>query len=223
MTKENWHQIYSAGEQLNKYPYDFIVSSYFRHRPVRDEANPVKILDLGCGAGNNAFFCAENDAQVLAVDFSTAALDVFMQRADDKGLTERIRTQQVDFEDFELDESGFDMIIDRLAVSHVSQQHALSIYDRVYELMNVGGIVLASLFTTEHLHKDFGEYDEQNDIWSNFKGGIFENLKTAYFYNENNVRHLFRKFTLLSLVRSTEKNVLADNDQSEIWNIVAQK
>ena len=109
MTKQTWQDIYSAGEQLNKYPYDFIVSSFYRYRSENNNDTPIKVLDLGCGAGNHALFCAENGAEVLAVDYSRAALDVVMQRAVERGIEDRVRTQQVDFENFTklMDDLGF--------------------------------------------------------------------------------------------------------------------
>jgi 2-polyprenyl-3-methyl-5-hydroxy-6-metoxy-1,4-benzoquinol methylase len=111
MSKFNWQAIYEAGEQLNQYPYDFVVSHFFNLRSAKKE-NKLKVLDLGCGAGNHAIFCAEQGAQVVACDFSVAALEVLKQRAADKGLADKITTHQVDFDDFELPYSGFDIVIE---------------------------------------------------------------------------------------------------------------
>ena len=227
MTKQTWQDIYSAGEQLNKYPYDFIVSSFFRYRSENNNDIPIKVLDLGCGAGNHALFCAENGAEVLAVDYSSAALDVVKQRAVERGVEDRVRTQQMDFESFSLTESGFDITIDRLAVSHVGRQFAVSVYDKVHEVLNEDGIVLSNLFSAGHTHKDFGEYDKDLELWRNFTSGIFEHLKTACFYTEEEIRQLFRKFSLRSLVPETERNMLDGeqdkNEQLDIWKIVAKK
>ena len=129
MTKHTWQEIYAAGEQLNRYPYDFIVSAFYRYRPRTGER--PRVLDLGCGAGNHALFCAENGAEVVAADFSTSALEVVAQRARDSGLADSVHCLQIDFEDLSLQDSGFDLVIDRLAVSHVSARHARIIYDDV--------------------------------------------------------------------------------------------
>ena len=225
MTKQNWQDIYSAGEQLNKYPYDFIVSSYFRLRSTFPNDKPIRVIDLGCGAGNHALFCAENGADVLAVDYSDAALSVVRQRAVERGLNDRVQTLQVDFESFELDEAGFDIAIDRLAVSHVAANYADTVYGSVFESLNDKGFLLSNLFSTGHAHKDFGEYDSDKQIWHSFKAGIFESLKTACFYSEKEVRHLLRRYTLQSLVCETESDMLdsANKERMEIWKIIAQK
>lgn len=225
MTKQNWQEIYSAGEQLNKYPYDFIVSSYFRLRSTLTNDKPIRVLDLGCGAGNHALFCAENGADVLAVDYSDAALSVVRQRAVERGLNDRVQTLQVDFENFELDEGGFDIAIDRLAVSHVAANYADTVYDGVFDSLNDRGFLLSNLFSNGHTHKDYGVYDSDKQIWHSFKGGIFESLKTACFYSEKEVRHLLRRYTLQSLVCETESDMLdsAKKERMEIWKIIAQK
>jgi len=223
MTKQNWHRIYSAGEQLNRYPYDFVVSSFFRYRINKTDSKTISVLDLGCGAGNHALFCAENGAEVLAVDYSSAALDVVNQRASEHGLDNRINTLQVDFENFQLPQTGFDIVIDRLAVSHVAKPHAQKVYDSVYDSLNHNGIVFANLFTSDHSHKNFGCYDADKQVWHNFSDGIFEHLKTACFYHEHEIKQLFRKYRLLSFVRETDTNMLNGEDQLETWEIVAQK
>ena len=90
--------------------------------------------------------------------------------------------------------------------------------------MSVDGIVLSNLFTTGHTHKGFGLYDQDAQIWHGFTDGIFENLKTACFYTQDEVRHLLKRFSLQSLVRETERNMLdGDKEQLEIWKIVAKK
>ena len=219
MTKQNWQQIYLAGEQLNRYPYDFIVSGYFRHRPV---PRP-RVLDLGCGAGNHALFCAENGAEVLALDYADAALEVVSQRAQERSLQQHVRTARADFEDFHLPESGFDMAIDRLAVSHVAMGDAERVYQHVHDAMNPGGVVLACLFSDAHSHKDYGTHDPQRQIWHSFSDGIFAPLKTACFYSEDEIRHLFRHFELLALNRCSEQDLLQPGEQQQSWHIIARK
>ncbi len=222
MTKHTWESIYQAGEQLNRYPYDFIVSSFFRYRPRPADDRPLRVLDLGCGAGNHALFFAENGAEVLAVDYSTAALDVVAKRAQAAGLGQQVETRQVDFEHFDLADMRFDIAIDRLAVSHVSRRHASTIYNAVHELLNPGGVLFSNLFSTRHSHMDYGEYDIHLDIWHKFSEGIFEHLHSAYFYSEQDVRELLSAYKLLSLTLDTEEDLLSQ-EVKQVWNIIAKK
>lgn len=223
MSKFNWQAIYEAGEQLNQYPYDFVVSHFFNLRSARKD-NKLKVLDLGCGAGNHAIFCAEQGAQVVACDFSVAALEVLKQRAADKGLADKITTHQVDFDDFELPYSGFDIVIDRLAVTNVSQQSAQSVYDSVYDAMAKEGAVIANFFTDLHSHKEFGQFCEQELVWKYFSDGIFKPLISANFYTQKQIEKLFEKFEFEALNRETDESVLKGNpSRLSTWKVIARK
>lgn len=54
----SWEMEYSRGNALNKYPFDFVVSLAFNYFGKTKDKSKVKILDIGCGAGNHSvFFC----------------------------------------------------------------------------------------------------------------------------------------------------------------------
>ena len=56
MFDKKWEtEIYSAKRQLNKYPFDSLVSivHYLFKKKIK---NNISALDLGCGAGNNTKF-----------------------------------------------------------------------------------------------------------------------------------------------------------------------
>jgi cyclopropane fatty-acyl-phospholipid synthase-like methyltransferase len=222
MTKQNWQKIYAAGEQLNRYPYNFIVSNYFHQLRVRG-GNPPKVLDLGCGAGNHSLFCAGNGAQVLAVDFSESALSVTNRRAAQLALNDKVTTAKVDFDDFHVGDSGFDLVIDRLSVTHAPRCNAKQVYDKVYDLLNPNAVILSNLFSTGHSHKDFGRYDNELDVWVDFTDGIFEGLLSASFYNEQDVLQLFDRYQLTGLRCESDRDLISDYGCLEIWKIIAQK
>lgn len=222
MTKQNWDMIYTAGEQLNRYPYDFIVSNFYRYR--NRFGSKINILDLGCGAGNHSLFFAENGAMVTAVDYSRAVLKVLEQRAIAEGLDEFIDVALVDFEDFEMPTTKkFDIVIDRLSVSHVARGFAKEVYSVVNEHMNPGAILMCNLFSIEHAHKDYGVYDHERSIWHSFHKGLFKNLKTACFYGYDDVKQLFCNYEIESLCLESETDLLDNNNRKEIWKIIAKK
>ena len=226
MTKQNWQKIYAAGEQLNRYPYDFVVSNYFHQLGARG-GKPPRVLDLGCGAGNHSLFCAENGSQVVAVDYSTAALDVVMSRAESRGLADSVQTATVDFDNFTLDDAligeGFDLVIDRLSVTHAPRNSAAQVYNRVYDILNENGALLSNVFSMGHSHKDYGRYDSEKDVWVDFSAGIFEGLLSASFYDEQQVKALFERYQLNGLRLETDRDCVSDYGCLEIWKIIAHK
>ncbi|SDY42396.1 Methyltransferase domain-containing protein [Micromonospora pattaloongensis] len=60
------------------------------------ELPPGRALDAGCGEGGDAFWLAERDWDVVAVDISTVALDRAAAEAERRGLSGRIRFEQAD-------------------------------------------------------------------------------------------------------------------------------
>ncbi|MEV8314782.1 class I SAM-dependent methyltransferase [Streptomyces sp. NPDC059900] len=58
--------------------------------------HPGAALDLGCGAGGDAIWLAEQGWQVTAVDISTTAVDRVRDRARDLGIADRVTAEQHD-------------------------------------------------------------------------------------------------------------------------------
>lgn len=70
----SWEDLYSKGRMLNRYPHDRVVSIAFKYfGSVKNRAN-VRILDLGCGAGNNSWFFAREGFDVTGIDASETAI-----------------------------------------------------------------------------------------------------------------------------------------------------
>ena len=67
-------------------------------------------LDLACGKGRNALYLAENGFEVVAMDVSAVALAEGKRAAEEKRLS--IEWRQTDLEQIELEEGGYDLIVD---------------------------------------------------------------------------------------------------------------
>lgn len=73
---------------------------------------PLSILELGCGTGEDALYFAERGNTVTATDVSTAMLEQTVAKAENHGLSNRIRTLPLDLqapEAFAL-EGPFDLV-----------------------------------------------------------------------------------------------------------------
>ncbi|MCB0214090.1 MAG: class I SAM-dependent methyltransferase, partial [Anaerolineae bacterium] len=75
----------------------------------------MRILDVGCGAGDVSFLAASlvgPEGMVIGIDKSPEAIAVATQRARQVGLT-NVRFMAVDLMDFQLDEAPVDALIGR--------------------------------------------------------------------------------------------------------------
>lgn len=100
------------------------------------------VLDLGCGTGDFASYCIENGAaKVLAIDISKNMID----RAMKENYHEKIEYLCSPFEDFELHNQTFDLIISSLAIHYIEDYEGL--ISKVTHLLTDGG---EFIFSTEH-------------------------------------------------------------------------
>ena len=98
-------EIYGQGRQLGRYPYDAVVSFVFRYAPRDRERSAVRILEIGCGAGNNLWFAAREGFSVTGIDGSATAIDYARKRFAEEGLSGDLRVGDftaLPFEDNEL-------------------------------------------------------------------------------------------------------------------------
>jgi ubiquinone/menaquinone biosynthesis C-methylase UbiE len=68
----------------------------------------MRVLELGCGTGEDAVWLARHGVSVAATDASPAMLDIAVVKANAAGVADRIELQRVDLENDELPASGFD-------------------------------------------------------------------------------------------------------------------
>lgn len=73
-----------------------------------------RVLDLGCGSGDNDVFLAQQGFDVVGIDFTPIALRRAEKRIADAGVGDRVRLLAGDVTDPELlaGEPGFDLVLD---------------------------------------------------------------------------------------------------------------
>ena len=79
--------VYGAGRQLNLYPFDVVVGFVARNFSRVNDRKDVKILDVGCGAGNHAWYLAREGFSVFGIDGSASAISFAKSRLAKDGLS----------------------------------------------------------------------------------------------------------------------------------------
>ena len=83
MKKNIWEKnIYSKKKQLNIFPFPGIIS-FFKKKDFKNRSK-TKILEIGCGAGNNLIFLAEEGFDVSGIDFAVSAIKIAKKKIDQK-------------------------------------------------------------------------------------------------------------------------------------------
>ena len=102
----------------------------------------LTILDIGCGWGGMALTLARDyGARVLGVTLSTEQLARARKRAQDAGLSDRVRFELLDYRDPSLSEP-FDRIVSVGMFEHVGINHYDTFFKHVHRLMKPDGVAV---------------------------------------------------------------------------------
>ncbi|MEM9367334.1 MAG: class I SAM-dependent methyltransferase [Planctomycetota bacterium] len=103
-----------------------------------------RVLDIGCGAGNNTLKLREvsgRNFEAHLVDLSEPMLSRAAKRLSEAGL-DRVRTWQADFRDAELTQGSYDVILAAAVLHHLREDADWqSVFEKVYLLLRPGGSV----------------------------------------------------------------------------------
>lgn len=109
-----WEDIYEGGS-APRAPYDFIASFAFRNAPRDRPRDQIKILEIGCGGGNNLWFLALEGFSVAGIDGSASAIEAAQKRLAEAGKEGDLRVG--DFTDLPFEDESFDLVFDRGALT----------------------------------------------------------------------------------------------------------
>lgn len=134
-------------------------------RKLIPDLNNKKVLDLGCGYGENDIYCRKLGAKaVLGIDISEHMLKIAMNNNKDKGISYKLMAM----EDIGKLEEKFDVVISSLAIHYVKNYDKL-IKD-IYDLLNEDGILIFSIDHPLRIANKFEpwmekKYTEINGKW----------------------------------------------------------
>ncbi len=132
---ELWQDIYASGEQLNKAPFDEVVSFVFRHKPDREHLS-IRILEVGCGVGNNLKFLSQHGFACFGVDGSSEAC---RQANEGMSLRQDYHVRYGDFRNLSYEDNYFDLVIDRASLWYVDRIEARRSIGEVNRVLKPGG------------------------------------------------------------------------------------
>jgi len=143
-----WESIYREGKALNRYPFDQVVSFIYRNQPRTKPRSETKILEIGCGAGNNLWFAAREGFSVAGVDGSPCAIEYARKRLADDRLTGDLRVG--DYITLPFKENIFDFVIDRAALTCSGFSSARKTVAEMQRVLQPGGKLFFNPYSDRH-------------------------------------------------------------------------
>jgi SAM-dependent methyltransferase len=202
---KSWEEkIYSRGKQVNRYPFGDLVSFFYQalafleERPV--DRNNIKVLDLGCGAGNNLFFLAREGYDAYGIDGSKSACKIAKKFLKKEGLVAKITDGS--FSDLPYEDELFDVVIDRESTYCGAFEERVLWWNNIYKKIKPGGVFLSFSFSVDNpFYKLAREQNIATKLdeftYKDFNYGTFMNTGVVNFLDENRMNQLFKQFDII--------------------------
>jgi len=123
---------YRHPSRLPIYPKVF---SFYLLGDVRDK----KVLDCGCGDGDNAIFLAKKGARVVAIDISQEGVNLTRAKAKINGVDDRVEVRQMSAEETNFSDNEFDYVLGNAILHHLDIDRAKK---EVYRILKDGGCAI---------------------------------------------------------------------------------
>jgi len=107
----------------------------------------MRVLELGCGAGNNLWFFAENGFDTYGIDGSRTACNIAEKLCRERG--QRATIKQAYFDNLPFENNFVDIIIDRESTYCGTQAEIKKWWIEANRVLKPGGIVISFKFS-EH-------------------------------------------------------------------------
>lgn len=203
MKTEQWEINYKKNKEINKYPFDVIISFWFRNKHLikKDKNEKFKICELGCGCGNNLAFFAENNCEVYGIDISPSAIDKAKTLFKNKNLKGTLVVGNLLEHNFE--DNTFDFVLDRGCFTH-NPYHIEECINISYKLLKNSGLFLSMLCGKDHSWLEYElEYKDENIYEIKNKNSPWYNLPLITV-NYNDIIYLFKNYKILDVINSKD-------------------
>ncbi|OOZ41830.1 hypothetical protein BOW53_02180 [Solemya pervernicosa gill symbiont] len=216
-----WEEKYSDGHQ-QRYPWDVIVSFVLRNAPKGVERSQIRILEVGCGTASNLWFASREGFTVAGVDASESAIATARKRFAEDGLRGDLRV--ADFTDLPFEESSFDMVIDRGALTCAPFSGIQLALEEVRRVLKVGGLFFFNPYSDLHSSRAAGSSDADG-LTREIDGGTLVGVGQISFLGRNQVEHALSKgWSVRSLQHMEYREMLSpDYLVHAEWRVVAEK
>ncbi len=216
----SWEEnVYAKGRQLNRYPYDTVVSDVFRWSAGRSRT-ALRVLEVGSGSGNNLWFLAKEGFQTAGIDLSKTAVEYARNYLGEEGLKADIRVG--DIATLPWSGGSFDLVIDRIAITHNSDEQIQKMFDEVLRVLSDEGMFLSVMLAWDH-PAHFSGQETSHHAFQNFADPIFAEAGLTYFADKKDIYRLFgdrfSRFESRKIVSMNEDNQILN----AMWHIQAWK
>ena len=183
-----WSEKYAQGLE-DRAPYDCIVSFVYHNIPPRDRAE-IRILEVGCGTGNNVWYLALEGFDLTGIDASPEAISYAKRRLAEDNVKADLRVG--DFTQLPYPESTFDLVFDRGSLTHTGLSFARKAVQEIHRVLVPGGKFFFNPYAADCTSAQSGQLLDDN-LTVNIDAGTLTGCGGICFYDRARVEGLFPK------------------------------
>lgn len=173
-----------------------------------------RILDIGCGAGNNSLklFALAPNAACDLIDLSEPMLTKAEERLSAAGC-QNVATYQGDFRTLPLDEEGYDVVLAAAVLHHLREDADWeAAFTKIYDITAPGGSVwITDLVTQENEQVHEMMWARYGRYLETLGGTEYRDKVFAYVDKEDSPRPVTYQLDLLRRVGFTQVDILHKN------------
>jgi SAM-dependent methyltransferase len=207
-----WEAIYQKGQHQSVWPWSELVSLVKRYKP-----KPLRVLELGCGAGANVRFFQSLGCEYFGIDGSVTAIERLMGIYNGKA-----RFIASDFTRDIAWGGSFDLIVDRGSLTHNTSADIDAAMGLVKSRLTHDGLFVGTdWFSAACSDREAGERTEDPNVRTGFTDGPFADVGVVHFASRSRIEQAFSRFRIKHLAHRTRQQVFPDGATIAAWDIVA--
>lgn len=200
-----WEKNYKS-RRYNKYPYNDIISFILKHFGKEKDKSSIKILELGCGGGNNLMFLKNEGFDFYAIDISDTSIEIVKNLLGKNFNKNKILKGC--FMEIPFQNNFFDAIIDRASITCNETKDLPSIFNEIFRTLKSNGLFYScTLFSDDHPELKKAKKVEKNDF-KYFENSVFSAASQIHGFNETEIKKLLKKFKLYELTKVEKKTIM---------------
>jgi SAM-dependent methyltransferase len=189
-----WEQSFYQSGKFARCPYDYVASFVYRNAPPKAR-NEVRILEVGCGAGNNSWFLSQEGFACYGTDGASSAINYAKARC---GPACDLRLAE--FPNIPFPDDHFDLAFDRAAICYTNFEIAWLTIENVRRALRAAG---KFLFTPYSFHSAAG--------------------MTGLGYTEEMIREILSRWRIIEIQKATFEDFQRNQVLWSEWRVVAEK
>jgi SAM-dependent methyltransferase len=218
---QEWVAVYEKKASPMKYPYEVVVRVLMGEK-ARKKGKVLRVLEVGCGMGNNLWFAAREGFDVSGFDAVPSAIEYAVERFAAEGLAGDFRVGL--FGDLPYRDEEFDIVLDCGGLTCTGRSVAERTIGEIRRCLKPDGVFLFTPFDVSDTSYESSE-SGPDGTRVNITGGTVRGVGGIAFYSETDVQTVFStgwSWQMFERYARTDFLNFGGGTRA-LWNVVVRK